>query len=64
MSGAENAMTTKNYETKMKESGSGGRDSLLFFRIVRDIFSMTVSIKQRPEAREGASSPDVQGRAV
>lgn len=30
MSGAENAMTTKNYETKMKESGSGGRDSLLF----------------------------------
>ena len=26
MSGPENAMTTKNYQTKIKESGSGGRD--------------------------------------
>lgn len=35
-----------------------------FYRVVRDVFSMTVTIKQRPEAWEGGSSPHVQVRAV
>lgn len=32
--------------------------------MVRNVFSMTVTIKQRPEAWEGGSSPHVERRAV